>query len=98
MLAQQIPRAGKLDIEAFNRQVHTLARAYLDSHRKEMREIDLDGATSSVSTIEAATDNIALNQAEMLPKAVRTLADETTRMVVGFLKPSAQRSSSRMRV
>lgn len=91
VLAEQIPRAGKLDVEAFNREVHTLARAYFDSHRKEMRKIDLDVATFiCVSTIEAIAHNTVLNQAEMLSdKMVRTLVDETTRMVVGFLRPSA---------
>lgn len=91
VLAEQIPRAGKLDVEAFNREVHTLVRAYFDGHRKEMRKIDLDVATFiCVSTIEAIAHNAVLNQAEMLSdKMVRTLVDETTRMVVGFLRPSA---------
>lgn len=91
VLAEQIPRAGKLDVEAFNREVHTLVRAYFNSHRKEMRKIDLDVATFiCVSTIEAIAHNTVLNQAEMpSDKMVRTLVDETTRMVVGFLRPSA---------
>jgi AcrR family transcriptional regulator len=90
VLAEQIPRAGKLDVEAFNREVHTLVRAYLDSRRKEMRKIDLDIATFiCVSSIEAVAHNTVLNQAEILSeKTVRTLVDETTRMVVGFLRPS----------
>lgn len=91
VLAEQIPRAGKLDVEAFNREVHTLVRAYFNSHCKEMRKIDLDVATFiCVSTIEAIAHNTVLNQAEMLSdKLVRTLVDETTRMVVGYLRPSA---------
>jgi len=91
VLAEQIPRAGKLDVEAFNREVHALVRAYLESRRKEMRRIDLDVATFiCVSAIEAVAHNIVLNQAETLPeKTVRTLVDETTRMVVGYLRPSA---------
>ncbi|WP_439409928.1 TetR/AcrR family transcriptional regulator [Bradyrhizobium sp. DASA03076] len=91
VLAEQIPRAGKLDVEAFNREVHTLMRAYLDSHRKEMRRIDLDIATFiCVSTIEAVAHNTVLNQAETLPdRIVRALVDETTRMVVGYLRPPA---------
>ncbi|KRQ03627.1 TetR/AcrR family transcriptional regulator [Bradyrhizobium manausense] len=91
VLAEQIPRAGKLDVEAFNREVHTLMRAYLDSHRKEMRRIDLDIATFiCVSTIEAVAHNTVLNQAETLPdRIVRMLVDETTRMVVGYLRPPA---------
>jgi AcrR family transcriptional regulator len=91
VLAEQIPRAGKLDVEASNREVHSLVRAYLDCHRKEMRKIDLDVATFiCVSAIEAVAHNVVLNQAEILPdKMVRTLVDETTRMVVGYLRPSA---------
>jgi len=91
VLAEQIPRAGKLDVEAFNREVHTLVRAYLDSRRKEMRKIDLDVATFiCVSAIEAVAHNVVLNQAEILPdKMVRTLVDETTRMVVGYLRAPA---------
>lgn len=91
VLAEQIPRAGKLDVEAFNREVHTLVRAYFNSHRKEMRKIDLDVATFiCVSTIEAIAHNTVLNQAGMLSdKMVRTLVDETTSMVVGYLRPSA---------
>jgi len=94
VLAEQIPRAGKLDVEAFNREVHTLVRAYLDSRRKEMRKIDLDIATFiCVSSIEAVAHNTVLNQAEILSeKTVRTLVDETTRMVVGFLRPSTSHS------
>ncbi|WP_177248184.1 TetR/AcrR family transcriptional regulator [Bradyrhizobium sp. Ghvi] len=88
VLAEQIPRAGKLDTEAFIREVHTLVRAYFENHRKEMRKIDLDIATFlCVSTIEAVAHNTVLNQAEALPeKTVRTLVDETTRMVVGYLR------------
>ncbi|WBL75572.1 TetR/AcrR family transcriptional regulator [Bradyrhizobium xenonodulans] len=90
VLAEQIPRAGKLDVEAFDREVHTLVRGYFENHRKEMRKIDLDVATFiCVSTIEAVAHNIVLNQAEALPeKKVKVLVDETTRMVVGFLRPS----------
>jgi AcrR family transcriptional regulator len=91
VLAEQIPRAGKLDVEASNREIHGLVRAYLDGHRKELRKIDLDVATFiCVSAIEAIAHNTVLHPAEMLPeKMVRTLVDETTRMVVGFLRPSA---------
>jgi AcrR family transcriptional regulator len=91
VLAEQIPRAGKLDVEGYGREVHALVRAYLDSRREEMRRIDLDVATFiCVSAIEAVAHNTVLNQAETLPdKMVRTLVDETTRMVVGYLRPSA---------
>ncbi|WP_245328421.1 TetR family transcriptional regulator [Bradyrhizobium sp.] len=72
----------------FNREVHTLVRAYLESRRNEMRKIDPGLATFiCVSAIEAVAHNTVLNQAEMLSeKMVRTLVDETTRMVVGYLR------------
>ena len=91
VLAEQIPRAGKLDVEAYSREIHTLVRAYLECRRKEMRKVDLDVATFlCVSTIEAVAHNAVLDQAEMLSdKLVRTLVDETTRMVVGYLRSSA---------
>lgn len=56
-----------------------------------MRKVDLDIATFiCVSAIEAVAHNTLLNQAEMpSEKMVRTLVDETTRMVVGYLRPSA---------
>ncbi len=86
VLAEQIRRTGQLaDVEAFNREVHVLVRAYLESRRKDIRKIELDMATFiCVSAIEAVAHNTVLNQAEMLPeRMVRTLVDETTRMVVG---------------
>jgi AcrR family transcriptional regulator len=89
VLAEQIPRTGQLaDVEAFNREIHTLVRAYLESRRKEMRKIDLDVATFvCVSAIEAVAHNTVLDHAEaMSEKMVRVLVDETTRMVVGYLR------------
>ncbi|MDA9510910.1 TetR family transcriptional regulator [Bradyrhizobium sp. CCBAU 11386] len=88
VLAEQIPRTGQLkDVEAFNREVHALVRTYLESRRNEMRKIDPALATFiCVSAIEAVAHNTVLNHAEMLTeKTVRTLVDETTRMVVGYL-------------
>jgi AcrR family transcriptional regulator len=89
VLAEQIPRTGHLkDVEAFNREVHTLVRAYLKSRRKEMRKIDLDIATFiCVSAIEAVAHNTVLHGADMLSeKMVKVLVDETTRLVVGYLR------------
>ncbi|MCK1391070.1 TetR/AcrR family transcriptional regulator [Bradyrhizobium sp. 1] len=89
VLAEQIPRTGQLaDVEAFNREIHTLVRAYLESRRKEMRKVDVDVATFiCVSAIEAVAHNTVLNETEVLSeRMVRTLVDETTRMVVGYLR------------
>lgn len=97
VLAEQIPRTGQLkDVEAFNREVHALVRTYLESRRNEMRKIDPALATFiCVSAIEAVAHNTVLNHAEMLTeKTVRTLVDETTRMVVGYLRPSARMDQS----
>lgn len=91
VLAEQIPRSGRLaEVEAFNHEVHALVRAYLESRRKEMRKIDPAlAAFICVSAIEAVAHNTVLNQAEMpSEKMVRTLVDETTRMVVGYLRKS----------
>lgn len=91
VLAEQIPRSGRLaEVEAFNHEVHALVRAYLESRRKEMRKIDPAlAAFICVSAIEAVAHNTVLNQAEMLSeKTVRTLVDETARMVVGYLRKS----------
>ncbi|KYG99264.1 TetR/AcrR family transcriptional regulator [Bradyrhizobium sp. DOA1] len=89
ILAEQIPRIGQLrDVEASNREVHTLVRAYLERHRKQMRRIDPDlAAFVCVSAIESVAHNTVLSGAEMLSeKMVRTLVDETTRMVVRYLR------------
>lgn len=89
VLAEQIPRSGRLaEVEAFNHEVHALVRAYLESRRKEMRKIDPGlAAFICVSAIEAVAHNAVLNQAELpSEKTVRTLVDETTRMVVGYLR------------
>nr|WP_283814404.1 hypothetical protein [Bradyrhizobium nitroreducens] len=89
VLAEQIRRTGQLkDVEAYNREIQTLVRTYLESRRKEMRKVDLDAATFiCVSAIEAIAYNTVLHGAEMLSeKMVRTLADETTRMVAGYLR------------
>ena len=89
VLAEQIPRTGQLaEVEAFNREVHTLVRSYLESRRKEMRKVDLDVATFiCVSAIEAVAHNTVLHGAEMLSeKVVKVLVDETTRLVVGYLR------------
>ncbi|OAE97512.1 TetR family transcriptional regulator [Bradyrhizobium centrolobii] len=88
VLAEQIPRTGQLkDVEAFNREILSLVRAYLES-RSELRKIDPElAAFACVSAIEAVAHNAVLNQADTLSdKMVRTLVDETTRMVVGYLR------------
>jgi AcrR family transcriptional regulator len=88
VLAEQIPRTGRLEnVEAFNREAHTLFRAYLEAHSDELRKVDLGlAAFVCVTSIEALTHTAVLHHSEMLSdEAVRTLIDEATRLVVGYL-------------
>jgi len=89
VLAEQIPRVGRLEnIETFNRETYKLFRAYLESHRHEIRAIDLGLATFvCVTSIEALTHTAILHRSEMLSdEAIETLIDEATRLVVGYLR------------
>nr|GAJ35721.1 transcriptional regulator [Bradyrhizobium sp. DOA9] len=88
VLAEQIPRSGHLaEVEAYSHEIHALVRAYLERHRKEMRKIDPAlAAFMCVSTIEAVAHNTVLNGEMMSEKMVKVLVDETTRMVVGYLR------------
>src|ERR1700691_165946 len=46
VLAEQIPRVGKLEkLESFNRVNYALFRSYLESRRREIRAVDLDLAS-----------------------------------------------------
>jgi len=89
VLAEQIPRTGRLEkIAAFNREYFAFFRDFLDSHRDEIRTIDLDLASFvCVTSIEALTHTAVLHRAEMLTdKAVATLVDEATHLVMRYLR------------
>jgi AcrR family transcriptional regulator len=88
VLAEQIPRVGKLeDVETFNRDNFALFKAYLHSHRDEIRAVDLDLASFvCVTSIEAITHNAVLHHSKTLSdKAMEALVDESTRLVLGYL-------------
>ena len=88
VLAEQIPRTGKLEnVETFNREAHALFRAYLERHRDEFRAVDLDlAAFVCVTSIEALTHTAVLHHSEMLSdQAAGKLVDEATRLVVRYL-------------
>lgn len=88
VLAEQIPRVGKLEkLEPFNRENYTLFRAYLESHRDELRVDDLELASFvCVTSIEALTHNAVLHGSAMLTdEGAARLIDEVTRLVVGYL-------------
>ena len=89
VLAEQIPRAGRLEhVEIFNREIHTLFRAYLEGHRNEIRAVDLGLATFvCVTSIEALTHTAVLHHSEILSdETVATLVDEATRLVIRYLQ------------
>lgn len=92
VIAEQIPRIGKLEnLEAFNRETYVRFKAYLERHANELRIADLDLATFvCVTSIEALAHNAVLKGSEALSaEMVRTLIEETTRLVVGYLLESA---------
>jgi len=89
VLAEQIPRVGKLEkLETFNRENYTLFRTYLENHRDELRVADLELASFvCVTTIEALTHNAVLHHSRVLSdEAMEALIDETARLVTGYLK------------
>jgi AcrR family transcriptional regulator len=89
VLAEQIPRTGRLaNIEAFNHDISSLFRAYLESHRDEIRAIDLGlAAFMCVTSIEALAHTAVLHRSEKLSdEMVGTLVEEATRLVVGYLE------------
>jgi AcrR family transcriptional regulator len=87
VLAEQIPRVGRLEkAETFNRENYALFRAYLESHRDEIRAADLElAAFICVTAIEAVTHNAVLHHKMVSDEATGALIDETTRLVLGYL-------------
>ena len=89
VLAEQIPRVGKLEeMELFSLENFALFRDYLERHRAEIREIDLDLASFvCVTTVEALTHNAVLHHSKAFSSpSMETLVEEGTRLVVGYLK------------
>jgi AcrR family transcriptional regulator len=89
VLAEQIPRVGKLEkLETFNRENYTLFRTYLENHRDELRVDDLELASFvCVTSIEALTHNAVLHYSKVLSdETMETLIDEAARLVTGYLK------------
>lgn len=89
VLAEQIPRVGKLDkLEAFNRENYALFRTFLENHRDELCVDDLELASFvCVTSIEALTHNAVLHYSKMLSEqSMEALIDEGARLVTGYLK------------
>jgi AcrR family transcriptional regulator len=89
VLAEQIPRVGKLEnVETFDRDNFALFRNYLENHRNELRVDDLELASFvCVTSIEALTHNAVLHHSKALSDdAMESLVEAGTRLVVGYLK------------
>ncbi|AGU53548.1 transcriptional regulator, TetR family [Variovorax paradoxus B4] len=89
VLAEQIPRVGKLEkLETFSRENFSLFRAYLEAARDELGVDDLELASFvCVTTIEALTHNAVLHHAKALTgDRMDALIDEGARLVTGYLK------------
>jgi AcrR family transcriptional regulator len=87
VVAEQIPRVGRLEkLAAFNRENYTLFRTYLEAHRDEVCVDDLELASFiCVTSVEALTHSAVLSE-KLSDRAMEALIDETTRLIVGYLK------------
>jgi AcrR family transcriptional regulator len=89
VLAEQIPRTGRFKgVEPFNRESYDFFMVYLEAHRAELREMDLGlAAFMCVTAIEALAHTAVLHCSDMLAdKALGSLIDETTRLIIGYLQ------------
>jgi AcrR family transcriptional regulator len=89
VLAEQLPRTGRLEhVEVFNGEFFTLFKTYLEAHREELRNLDLEmAAYVCVTSIEALTHNAVLHRTDMLTdEGVARLVDEATRLIVKYLQ------------
>ena len=89
VLAEQIPRVGKLEkLATFSRENFSLFKAYLEGARDELGVDDLELASFvCVTTIEALTHNAVLHHSEMLTDdRMEALIDEGARLVTAYLK------------
>jgi Tetracyclin repressor-like, C-terminal domain len=97
VLAEQIPRVGKLEnVETFNRENYALFRDYLEAHRDELRVGDLGLASFiCVTAIEALTHNAVPHYSKVFSdEAMDALIDECARLVTGYLMIPARRSAA----
>ncbi len=99
-LSEQIPRVSRLEkVATFNREYHSLFRAYLEDHKKELRVTDLDlAAYVCVTSIEALTHDAVLHRTELLSdERVGKLIDEVSVLVLRYLFTDGARIRRRVR-
>lgn len=100
VLAEQIPRVGKLEnAETFDRENYARFRAFLEDHRDELHVDDLDlAAFVCVTTIEALTHTAVLHHPGYAEDdAAEALVRDAARLLVGYLCRPPCRSKGRMR-
>jgi AcrR family transcriptional regulator len=92
VLVEQTPRTGQLEnIEATEREAYAMIRAYLEAHRDELDVADPDlAAFVCVTAVEALTHAAIVRRPESLSgEKAEELIDDVTRLVVRYLKKSA---------
>jgi len=89
VLSEQIPQLGPFEhLETANREAYNRFRAYLESRREELPDMDLDvAAYVSATSIEALAHNAVLRHSHTFSREV--LIDHATRLVVGYLMPDS---------
>jgi AcrR family transcriptional regulator len=88
VLAEQIPRVGRLQKLEAIQEGYALVRAYLEAHRDEIDVTDLDlAAFVLVTVVEALTHAAVLRRPDILSgeKAER-FVDDVTRLVIRYLR------------
>jgi AcrR family transcriptional regulator len=89
VLAEQIPRVGKLEkVETFSQENFALFREYLENRSHEIRRLDLDLASYiCVTSIEALTHNAVLHQSKIFSdETMDALIDEAAHLIIGYLR------------
>jgi AcrR family transcriptional regulator len=88
VLAEQIPRVGRLEnIEANQQEAYALVRSYLEAHRDEIDVADLDlAAFICVTSVEALTHGAVLHNPELLaPNRADRFIEEASRLILRYL-------------
>jgi AcrR family transcriptional regulator len=98
VLTEQIPRLGSLEsVETVSKKTYAQFRAFLERRRDQLFVPDIELAAFVCATsIEALAHNAVLYREDIVSRdAARALVDETTRLVVGYLRPASDLSAAR---
>lgn len=90
VLTEQLPHTGQAEaVGALNDETYALFSAYLERHQAALGVRDLRlAAYVVVTTVEALTHNAVLRRPDLLSDdRAAALAEETTRLITGYLQP-----------